>query len=190
METGKVIVFSAPSGSGKTTILKYLLERMPELEFSISATTRSPRGKEENGKDYYFLSVQDFTSRVEKGDFVEWEEVYASCFYGTLRSEPERIWEKGHTVVFDVDVKGGVNLKKIYGQQALLIFVMPPSVEVLRERLIGRSTDAPEVIEQRVAKAESELAYARDFDKILINDRLEQAFVEAENLVRTFIASE
>lgn len=187
MEKGKVIVFSAPSGSGKTTILKHLLERIPELEFSISATTRAPRGQEVDGKDYYFLSVEDFKSNVQKDNFVEWEEVYASCYYGTLKSEPERIWDKGHTVVFDVDVKGGVSLKRIYGDNALLIFVMPPSVKVLRERLIGRSTDAPEVIEQRVAKAELELTFAKDFDKILINDRLEQAFEEAEKMVRAFI---
>lgn len=187
MEQGKVIVFSAPSGSGKTTILKHLLERIPELEFSISATTRAPRGKEEQGKDYYFLSVEDFRKKVNEEAFVEWEEVYSACYYGTLKTEPERIWAKGHTVVFDVDVKGGLSLKKIYKKNALLIFVMPPSVEVLRQRLISRSTDAPEVIDQRVAKAESELTFAKDFDRILINDSLELAFEEAEHLVRTFI---
>lgn len=188
MGQGKVIVFSAPSGSGKTTILKHLLQRMPELEFSISATSRAPRGQEIDGKDYYFMSAEEFRSKVKAEAFIEWEEVYDSCYYGTLKSEPERIWAKGHTIIFDVDVKGGLSLKRIYGERALLIFVMPPSVEELRKRLIGRSTDAPEVIEKRVAKAELELSFAEHFDKILINDCLEDAYEEAENLVRSFIA--
>lgn len=188
MKQGKVIVFSAPSGSGKTTILQHLLRVFPELEFSISATTRAPRGQEVDGKDYYFLSVEDFRSKAEQNAFVEWEEVYEGCYYGTLKSEPERIWKKGNAVVFDVDVKGGLSLKKIYGDQALLIFVKPPSVEVLRQRLIGRSTDAPDVIERRVAKAESELAYAPAFDRILVNDALENAYAQAEQLVKEFIA--
>jgi guanylate kinase len=187
MAHGKVIVFSAPSGAGKTTILKHLLDRIPELEFSISATTRAPRGQEAHGKDYYFLSAEDFRTKVKEEAFVEWEEVYTSCYYGTLKTEPERIWAKGHTVVFDVDVKGALSIKKLYGENALLIFVMPPSVQILRERLINRSTDAPEVIEQRVAKAELELTFAKEFDKILINDLLESAFEEGEHLVREFI---
>ena len=150
---GKLIIFSAPSGSGKTTIVRKLLERMPQLEFSISATSRAPRGTERNGVDYYFLSAEEFRKAVEEGRFVEWEEVYAGTCYGTLRSELERIWSKGHTILFDVDVMGGINLKRIFGRDACSIFIMPPSIEELERRLQQRGTDAPEVIARRVAKA-------------------------------------
>ena len=184
---GKVIIFSAPSGSGKTTIVKHLLTTMPSLEFSISATSRSPRGSEVNGKDYYFLSTDEFRRRIKADEFVEWEEVYAGKYYGTLKSEPERIWAEGKYVVFDVDVHGGISLKKIFGEQALLIFIKPPSVEELRQRLIARNTDAPEVIDERVAKAELELSFAKYFDKEVVNDSLEKAMAETEQHIREFV---
>ncbi|MDR1226109.1 MAG: guanylate kinase [Prevotellaceae bacterium] len=185
---GKVIIFSAPSGSGKTTIVRHLLKVMPELEFSISATSRAPRGTEVDGKDYYFLATDEFRSRIKADDFVEWEEVYHGKYYGTLKSEPERIWASGKHVLFDVDVHGGISLKKIFGDKALLIFIMPPSVEELRNRLIARSTDAPEVIDERVAKAELELSFSKHFDRVIINDRLDEATVEAERAIKDFIA--
>ncbi|MDR2937657.1 MAG: guanylate kinase [Prevotellaceae bacterium] len=185
--SGKVIIFSAPSGSGKTTIVKHLLTTMPNLEFSISATSRAPRGNEVNGKDYYFLSADEFRTRIKADEFVEWEEVYAGKYYGTPKSEPERIWAEGKHVVFDVDVHGGISLKKIFGERALLIFIMPPSVEELRNRLIARSTDAPEVIDERVAKAELELSFAKYFDKIVVNDDLQKAIAETEMLIQNFV---
>ncbi len=185
--SGKVIIFSAPSGSGKTTIVKHLLQTMPELEFSISATSRAPRGSEVNGRDYYFMSADEFRTRIKADDFVEWEEVYAGKYYGTLKSEPERIWAAGKHVVFDVDVHGGISLKKIFGDKALLIFIMPPSVEALRNRLIARNTDAPEVIDERVAKAELELSFAKHFDERVVNDSLEAAIAETERLIREFV---
>lgn len=184
---GKVIIFSAPSGSGKSTIVNHLLSQDLGLEFSISATCRAPRGEEQHGKEYYFFSADEFRQRIDKGEFLEWEEVYPGCYYGTLKSELERIWAKGHTVVFDVDVVGGVNIKKIFGEQALSIFVKAPSVEVLRQRLIGRGTDSMEKIEQRVAKAEYEMTFADKFDVIVVNDDLETALVEAEKAVRGFL---
>ncbi len=186
--SGKVIIFSAPSGSGKTTIVKHLLKTMPNLEFSISATSRAPRGTEVDGKDYYFLSTDEFRARIKADDFVEFEEVYAGKYYGTLKSEPERIWAEGKHVVFDVDVHGGISLKKIFGDRALLIFIMPPSVEELRNRLVARSTDAPEVIDERVAKAELELSFAKHFDRVVVNDRLDDAIAETEQLIKDFIA--
>ena len=170
---GKVIIFSAPSGSGKTTIVHRLLERYPQLEFSISATSRAPRGAERDGVDYYFLSQEAFAAAVAEGRFVEWEEVYKGTCYGTLRSEVERIWQKGHVIVFDVDVLGGINLKRIFGQDACSVFIMPPSVEELRRRLEGRGTDSPEAIDRRVAKAEFELTKAPEFDHTVVNDRLD-----------------
>ena len=185
---GKLIIFSAPSGSGKTTIVRKLLERMPQLEFSISATSRAPRGTERSGVDYYFLSAEEFRKAVEEGRFVEWEEVYAGTCYGTLRSELERIWSKGHTILFDVDVMGGINLKRIFGRDACSIFIMPPSIEELERRLQQRGTDAPEVIARRVAKAGFELTKAPEFDHTVVNDRLDTAVAEVETIVRNFLA--
>ena len=184
---GKLIIFSAPSGSGKTTIVRRLLTMFPELEFSISATSRAPRGKERNGVDYYFFTPERFAEMVRENRFVEWEEVYAGKCYGTLASETERIWGKGHTIVFDVDVMGGQRLKNIVGQKAMSIFVMPPSVEELRRRLEGRGTDCCETIECRIAKAETEIAQAPNFDHIVINDNLEEAVARAAELVSGFL---
>lgn len=184
---GKVIIFSAPSGSGKTTIVHRLLERYPQLEFSISATSRAPRGAERDGVDYYFLSQEAFAAAVAEGRFVEWEEVYKGTSYGTLRSEVERIWQKGHVIVFDVDVLGGINLKRIFGQDACSVFIMPPSVEELRRRLEGRGTDSPEAIDRRVAKAEFELTKAPEFDHTVVNDRLDDAVEETCAILDAFI---
>jgi guanylate kinase len=186
-QNGKLIIFSAPSGAGKTTIVHHLLSIIPELEFSISATTRQARGDEQHGKDYYFISLAEFTHRIAKKQFVEFEEVYTGTFYGTLRAEIERIWAKGKTVIFDIDVEGGLHLKRKYDGQALAIFVQPPSLEVLIERLTGRGTDSEEKLEERFAKAEKELKYAPQFDIILKNYDLETACKEAQELVRNFI---
>ncbi len=183
----KVIIFSAPSGSGKSTIVNYLLSRGLGLEFSISATCRSPRGEERHGKEYYFFSTDEFRQKIDKDDFLEWEQVYPGCYYGTLKSELERIWAKGHTVVFDVDVVGGVNIKKIFGERALSIFVQAPSVEVLRQRLESRGTDSAEKIEERVAKAEYEMTFTDKFDIVVVNDKLESALEQAEKAVRDFL---
>ena len=185
---GKLIIFSAPSGSGKTTIVRRLMEIVEGLEFSVSATSRAPRGVEQDGQDYYFLSGEEFDKRIAEDAFVEWEEVYAGTKYGTLRSELERIWSKGHTILFDVDVKGGVRLKDIFGEQALSIFVMPPSIEELRRRLEGRATDTPEKIEQRIGKAAEEIGYAERFDLTIINDDLEAAVEQVKRVVEKFIA--
>ena len=185
----KVIIFSAPSGAGKSTVVNHLLGIHPELEFSISATSRAPRGQEQHGVEYYFFTADDFRSMIAEDKFVEYEEVYAGSFYGTLRSEVERIWAKGHTIVFDIDVQGGVNLKRIFGEQAFSIFIQAPSVEVLRERLVGRGTDTAEAIEKRVAKAASEMEFAAGkFDYTLINDDLSTALSEAEKVVSEFLS--
>ena len=184
---GKLIIFSAPSGAGKTTIVHHLLKVFPDLEFSVSACSREMRKGEEYGVDYYFLSVEEFKERIAKGEFVEWEEVYKDNFYGTLKSEIERIWKKRKHVIFDVDVIGGLNLKKQYGDSALAIFVMPPSIEHLEKRLKSRETETPESIARRIGKAEKELQTADQFDKIVLNDNLENAFNEAEKLVNEFI---
>ena len=184
----KVIIFSAPSGSGKSTIVNHLLSLDLGLEFSISATSRAPRGQEQHGREYYFFSAEEFKKRIDAGEFLEWEEVYPGCYYGTLKSELERIWAKGHTVVFDVDVVGGVNIKKIFGSDALSVFVQAPSVEVLRRRLESRGTDSPEKIEQRVAKADYEMTFRDKFDVVVINDDLQAAFADAEQKVRAFLA--
>lgn len=184
---GKLIIFSAPSGSGKTTIVRRLMTLVEGLEFSVSATSRAPRGTEQNGKDYYFLSTEEFDAKIASESFVEWEEVYAGTKYGTLKSEMERIWALGHTILFDVDVKGGVRLKNIFGDSALSIFVMPPSKEELRRRLVGRATDSPEKIEQRIAKADEEISYAEQFDLTIVNDDLETAVEEVCKAVRDFI---
>lgn len=184
----KVIIFSAPSGSGKSTIVNHLLSLDLGLEFSISATSRAPRGQEQHGREYYFFSAEEFKKRIDADEFLEWEEVYAGCYYGTLKSELERIWAKGHTVVFDVDVVGGVNIKKIFGSDALSVFVQAPSVEVLRRRLESRGTDSPEKIEQRVAKADYEMTFRDKFDVVVINDDLQAAFADAEQKVRAFLS--
>src|SRR6201996_1949376 len=185
---GKLIIFSAPSGAGKTTIVHHLLKKIPGREFSISATTRNPRGEEVNGKDYYFISKEEFLHRIAKKQFVEFEEVYSGTFYGTLREEIERIWQQGKTVIFDIDVEGGLHLKRKYDGQALAIFVQPPSLEVLKERLAGRGTDSDEKLAERFEKAEKELNYAPQFDIILKNHDLQTACNEAEDLVRAFIS--
>ncbi|MGI4749432.1 MAG: guanylate kinase [Janthinobacterium lividum] len=186
-QSGKLIIFSAPSGAGKTTIVHHLLGKFPDLEFSISATTRPPRGDEQQGKDYYFISQTDFLHRIAQKEFVEFEEVYSGTFYGTLRSEIERIWTNGKHVIFDIDVIGGLHLKRKFAEKALAIFVQPPSLEVLIERLSGRGTDSEEKLQERYAKAEKELAYAPQFDVILKNDELYVACEEAKNLVAGFI---
>jgi guanylate kinase len=183
----KIIIFSAPSGSGKTTIVKHLMKNIPSLSFSISATSRVPRSNEENGKDYYFLSPEEFRKKISNNEFLEWEEVYEGTYYGTLKSEVKRIAEKGEVAVFDVDVVGGTNLKKQFGDSALAVFIKAPSLQVIEERLNSRGTDSPETINKRVAKAEKELGYARFFDEIIVNDELEKAYREAENIVKTFV---
>ena len=184
---GKLVIFSAPSGSGKTTIVKQLLKRFPQFEFSISATSRQPRGQEQNGVDYHFMSNDEFKERVARGEFVEWEEVYAGTCYGTLKSEMERIWAKGNVIIFDVDVMGGINLKKLFGEDACSMFIMPPSVEELERRLRGRGTDTEEVIQKRIAKAEFELSKAPEFDHIVVNDVLDVAVEEATAIISNFL---
>jgi guanylate kinase len=184
---GKLIIFSAPSGAGKTTIVRHLLKEIPDLEFSISATTRKPRGDERDSHDYYFISKEDFLHRIAKKQFVEFEEVYSGTFYGTLRSEIQRIWDKGKHVIFDIDVEGGLHLKRKYEEHALAIFVQPPSLEVLIERLTGRGTDSKEKLAERFVKAEKELNYASQFDIILKNHDLETACAEARALVKDFL---
>jgi len=186
---GKLVIISAPSGAGKSTIIRHLLDKGINLEFSISATTRAPRGRETDGSEYYFLSVSDFRERIKKGDFIEWEEVYKDQLYGTLKSEIDRIWSHGNHVLFDVDVKGGNNLKNIFGHEAISIFIMPPSINELEKRLQRRATDNPEKIKMRVAKAEEEMKLADQFDNIVINDRLEQAENDVYNIVYSFINS-
>ena len=188
--SNKVVIFSAPSGSGKSTIVGHILSRHPEMEFSVSATSRAPRGAERHGVDYYFYTAEEFRRLIAEDSFVEFEEVYSGSFYGTLKSEVQRIWEKGHVIIFDVDVKGGVNLKKYFGQQAMSVFIQAPSVEVLRQRLVARGTDSAEAIERRVAKAAEEMTYAPQFDHILVNDDLQTAFREAERLVDAFLGTE
>ncbi len=182
----KVMVFSAPSGAGKTTIVTHLLESFSKLEFSVSATSRAPRGKEVDGKDYYFLSTEEFKKRIANDEFVEYEEVYPGSFYGTLKSEVERIWAKGNVIMFDVDVKGGVNIKRIFGEKAFTVFIQPPSLEVMEQRLRARGTDSDEAIRTRVAKAAEEMTYAAKFDTVLVNDILEESFIKAERLVKLF----
>lgn len=184
----KVVIFSAPSGAGKSTIVNHLLQLHPELEFSISATSRAPRGSERHGVEYYFFSADEFRQMIADDKFVEHEEVYPGSFYGTLRSEVERIWAKGHVIIFDIDVQGGVNLKRIFGEQAFSVFIQAPSVDMLRERLIGRGTDSQEAIEKRVEKAASEMEFAAGkFDYVLVNDDLQTAKAEAEKVIDAFM---
>lgn len=186
---GKLIVFSAPSGSGKTTIVHHLLSH-PELklDFSISATSRPARGQEQNGKDYYFISADEFKKHINNNDFIEWEEVYTNNFYGTLKSEINRIWSNGQHVIFDIDVKGGLNIKQQFPTQTLAIFVQPPSIEEMETRLRNRQTDSEEKIKERVAKASKEMVFAKDFDLILLNDDLETAKKKAYMLVSDFLS--
>jgi len=185
----KVIIFSAPSGSGKTTLVKHALEAFSELQFSISCTTRPPRGSEQHAVDYHFLTPEEFRQKIAEDAFVEFEEVYTDKYYGTLKSEVEKIWEQGKVVIFDVDVKGGISLKKYFGDNAMSVFIEPPSVEELERRLILRNTDDAETIRTRVEKAEEEISYAKEFDKIVINTHLNEAKQEIESLIKKFIES-
>ena len=187
LNEGKVIIFSAPSGAGKTTIVRALLDSLSELSFSISACSRDPRGQEVNGKDYHFIGIEGFKNKIKNNEFVEWEEVYQDHFYGTLNSELIRIWNANKTVVFDVDVVGGMSLKKKFGKKALAIFVMPPSLMVLEERLRNRNTDSEQKIQQRLEKAEQEIALSSGFDVILKNDQLDNAISDAKAIVNQFL---
>ena len=187
MAKGKLIIFSAPSGSGKSTIINYLMTQGLNMHFSISATSRAPRGTEQNGVEYFFLTPDEFRTKIDNDEFLEYEEVYANRFYGTLKAQVEKQLEEGQNVVFDVDVKGGVNIKKFYGERALSIFIQPPSVDELRRRLEGRATDAPEVINDRIARAEYELSFAPQFDTIVVNDDLETAKAEALQKIKDFL---
>ncbi|MBP3246114.1 MAG: guanylate kinase [Bacteroidaceae bacterium] len=187
MAKGKLIIFSAPSGSGKSTIINYLMTQGLNMHFSISATSRAPRGTEQNGVEYFFLTPDEFRTKIDNDEFLEYEEVYANRFYGTLKAQVEKQLEEGQNVVFDVDVKGGVNIKKFYGERALSVFIQPPSVDELRRRLEGRATDAPEVINDRIARAEYELSFAPQFDTIVVNDDLETAKAEALQKIKDFL---
>ena len=189
---GKLIIFSAPSGTGKSIIISWLMKEHKELNlaFSISCTSRAPRGTEQNGVEYFFLTPEEFRTRIEDDEFLEYEEVYTDRFYGTLKSQVEKQLEAGQNVVFDVDVKGGVNIKKFYGDEALSIFIQPPSVNELRRRLEARATDAPDVIDQRIARAEFELTFADKFDKVVVNDILEYAEADALSAIQQFLAKD
>lgn len=187
--SGKVIIFSAPSGAGKSTVVGHLLKLHPEFEFSISATSRSPRGTEKDGVEYYFISAERFRELISQDAFVEHEEVYRDRFYGTLKSEVERIWSKGNVIVFDVDVRGGANLKKYFGDSAMSILILPPDMKTLEKRLRGRGTDSEEAIAERLAKAGSEIEFAKGrFDRELVNDKLEETFAKAEEMVDSFLS--
>lgn len=187
MNFEKVVIFSAPSGAGKTTITRYILEHIERSEFSVSATTRQPRGNERNGIDYYFISVDEFKTKISNDEFVEWEEVYENLFYGTLKSEVARIWSKGNIVLFDVDVKGGVNLKKYFQEKALSIFIMPPSLKILEDRLRKRGTESEDAILMRLAKASKEMDFKDKFDEIVLNEDLQSAQKDAYRKIIDFI---
>ncbi|MFK8043915.1 MAG: guanylate kinase [Crocinitomicaceae bacterium] len=187
---GKCIIFSAPSGAGKTTIVRYLLRQVDSLTFSISAASRQPRGREQNGVDYHFFSVEEFKARIENNEFIEWEEVYSNNFYGTLKSEVLKAWENGKTVLFDVDAIGGMNLKTIFGDRAKSIFIQPPSLFVLEQRLKNRRTETDEQIKMRLDKANEELSHANEFDYVLLNDNLETACTEVKEVVNQFLENE
>jgi guanylate kinase len=186
--SGKLIIFSAPSGAGKSTLVQHLLGCGFEMEFSISATSRAPRGTEQHGVDYYYLTPDEFRQKIENQEFLEYEEVYPNCYYGTLRSEIERITSQGKNIVFDVDVVGGLNIKENYGNKALALFIAPPSIEVLHERLQNRGTDSPEMIEKRIGKADFEMNFAPNFDLIIVNDELDVAKAEAEKAICNFLS--
>mgnify|MGYP001027094474 CR=1 FL=1 len=187
MKSKKALIFSAPSGAGKTTVVNHLMETFPRLDFSITATTRPSRGVEKNGREYYFISKDEFQKLIKEDAFVEWEEVYKDVFYGTLKLELERIWNGNKVAVFDVDVKGGINLKKFFGKNALSVFIAPPSLEVLRERLTSRGTEAPQAVEERLAQASLEMQDAPAFDVLLVNDRLGDTLAKATEIVAAFI---
>lgn len=185
---GKLVIFSAPSGSGKSTIINYLLQKGLDLKFSVSATSRPPRGQEKNGVEYFFLSPEEFKSKIEAGEFLEYEEVYPNRFYGTLKAPVDDMLKRGINVIFDVDVVGGCNIKKFYGERALSVFIQPPSVDELRKRLVSRATDSEEVIEDRIAKAEYELSFADRFDVVIVNDVLEKAEQQAYKLISEYLS--
>lgn len=187
VQSGKLLIFSAPSGSGKSTLIRHLVERNHNLVFSVSATSRAPRGAERDGVEYHFLTLETFRAAIQRGEFLEYEEVYPNCFYGTLRSEVDAALQAGRNIVLDVDVKGGLNIKRIYGSQALSVFVKPPSIEVLRQRLLARATDMPAMIEKRVAKAAWELQFAPQFDCVIVNDSLERAKQQLEQIINDFL---
>ena len=183
----KLVIVAAPSGAGKTTIVHHLLQVIPELEFSVSATTREQRPNERHGVDYYYITKEEFHRRVDNNEFLEWEEVYGGNFYGTLKSELERIWAKGHHVIFDIDVVGGLRLKELYPNNSLSVFIMPPSVEALEQRLRGRGTETPANLAMRVEKAAHEMGFSSKFDVTIVNANLNQSLPEAENIVRAFL---
>lgn len=185
--TGKAIIVSAPSGAGKTTIVRHLLSAFPELEFSVSACSRMKREKETEGKDYYFITADEFRKRIAGGDFIEWQEVYPGSYYGTLKSEMDRIWKEGKTPIFDVDVLGGINLKNYFGESAMAIFIQPPSMEELEKRLRHRGTESEESLATRLSKVEKELTYAGSFDRIVVNDEISSSSAKATNLVLQFL---
>lgn len=187
---GKLLLFCGPSGSGKTTLVHHLLKRYPQLAFSVSATTRPKRANETDGVDYHFLSVEDFKNRIAQNEFIEWEEVYQDRFYGTLKSEVEKILNEDKVAIFDVDVEGGLKIKSVFGDRMLSVFVMPPSVEALHLRLKARNSETPESYQARIAKSEHELSYAFRFDQFIVNDDLNQALTEAERITEAFLASE
>lgn len=188
MGNGRLIIFSAPSGSGKTTLVRHILKTFPDqISFSVSATSRPKRGLEENGKDYYYLSPEEFKQKIDNHEFLEWEEVYSGTYYGTLKIEVERIWAAGKTVIFDIDVEGGLNLKSQFKNNALAVFVMPPSIKILEERLNSRSTDTKESISRRIEKAEKEIKTANLFDVFILNENLDDACKKAEDLIKNFL---
>ncbi|MEI7828273.1 MAG: guanylate kinase [Prolixibacteraceae bacterium] len=189
MKEGKIIIFSAPSGAGKTTVVRHLLSKNKNFAFSVSATSRKPRGKEQNSVDYFFMTADEFKAKIKHNEFLEWQEVYPDSFYGSLKSEVDKILNEGKNILFDVDVVGGSNIKKIYGDRALALFIQPPSITELEKRLIARSTDNKEGIRERLEKAERELAFAHLFDVIIVNDTLEHALQEAEERVKSFLES-
>ncbi len=190
MNKGKLILLTAPSGAGKSTIAQHLLKVNPQVEFSISAATRNPRGSEKDGVDYYFISVEDFEAKIKDQAFIEWEMVYEGKYYGTLKSELERIWKENKIPILDIDVKGAIRVKKIYGDKCLTLFIMPPSVDELRRRLVSRNTDSPENIETRINKASYEISFKDSFDKVIVNEEVSTACKEAENIIDAFIAGD